>query len=110
MPPRRAGQPYRRLGKNGQTSYTPRGSKPSISGAQLLSSERTSQTEKFEAIRLANSIDESMGFARYDAGRKRVGWLCNLKSTTIEMENVPGGRAGVDFYFLEDDGGRSRRH
>lgn len=106
MPPRRAGQPFRRLGRNGQTSYTPRGgSKPSISGASLLSSERTSQTEKWEATRLAHSIDESMGFARYDAGRKRVGWLCNMKSTSVEAENVPGGRAGVDFYFLEDDGG-----
>jgi DNA polymerase epsilon subunit 1 len=46
-----------------------------------------------------------MGFARYDAGRKRVGWLCNMHSTTIEDDKETGGRAGVDFYFLEEDGG-----
>lgn len=28
-----------------------------------------------------------------------------MHSTTIEDEKVPGGRAGVDYYFLEDDGG-----
>ena len=55
--------------------------------------------------RLAHSIDESMGFARYESGRKRVGWLCNMHSTTIEDENIPGGRAGVDFYFLGEEEG-----
>jgi DNA polymerase epsilon subunit 1 len=107
MPPRRAGQPFRRVGKNGNASYGgPRGGKPStIAASSLLSTERTSQTEKLESMRLANRIDESMGFARYDAGRKRTGWLCNMHSTTVEDENVPGGRAGVDFYFIEDDGG-----
>jgi len=46
-----------------------------------------------------------MGFARYDSGRKKVGWLCNMHSTTIEDEKIPGGRAGVDYYFIEEDGG-----
>ncbi|MBE7182184.1 MAG: hypothetical protein INR71_13445, partial [Terriglobus roseus] len=46
-----------------------------------------------------------MGFERYEAGRKRVGWLCNMHSTSVEDEKIPGGRAGVDFYFIEDDGG-----
>ena len=45
-----------------------------------------------------------MGFARYDSGKKKVGWLCNMHSTTIEDAKIPGGRAGVDFYFLGDDG------
>lgn len=54
---------------------------------------------------MANSIDESMGFARYDSGKKRVGWLCNMHSTTVADDKIPGGRAGVDFYFIEDDGG-----
>jgi DNA polymerase epsilon subunit 1 len=46
-----------------------------------------------------------MGFARYDSGKKRVGWLINMHSTSVPDENVPGGRAGVDFYFIEEDGG-----
>lgn len=71
----------------------------------MRSTEATSQDEKVQATRLANAIDERMGFARYEAGRKRVGWLCNMHSTTIEDTKVLGGRAGVDYYFIEEDGG-----
>lgn len=67
--------------------------------------EATSQDEKFQAIRIANNIDESMGFSRYESGKKRIGWLYNMHSTIIEDEKHPGGRAGVDYYFLEDEGG-----
>ncbi|KAF2197549.1 DUF1744-domain-containing protein [Delitschia confertaspora ATCC 74209] len=103
MAPRRSGQPFRRVGKAGQASYGPR--KPNtIDASTLRSTEATSQNEKAEAVRLANRIDESMGFARFEAGKKKVGWLCNMHSTRIEDENVPGGKAGVDFYFIEDDG------
>lgn len=28
-----------------------------------------------------------------------------MHSTSVEDEKVPGGRAGVDYYFLEEDGG-----
>ncbi|KAL3482395.1 hypothetical protein BJX99DRAFT_1811 [Aspergillus californicus] len=73
--------------------------------SSLRSSEATSQDEKFEGIRLADSIDETLGFPRFEAGEKRVGWLINMHSTSIEDPNIPGGRAGVDYYFLEDDGG-----
>ena len=78
---------------------------PAPSSSLLRSTDATSQDAKIEATRLANSIDERMGFPRYEAGRKKVGWLCNMHSTSVEDSRVPGGRAGVDFYFLEDDGG-----
>ncbi|KAF2144389.1 uncharacterized protein K452DRAFT_316394 [Aplosporella prunicola CBS 121167] len=103
MPPRRAGQPYRRMGKSGSTSYAPRKGPKTIDASALRSSEVTSQNEKLEATRLAHSIDESMGFSRYESGKKKIGWLINMHSTTIEDENIPGGRAGVDFYFIGDD-------
>jgi DNA polymerase epsilon subunit 1 len=103
MPPRRAGQPFRRMGKSGNTSYGPRKPK-TVDASSLRSTEATSQTEKLEATRLANRIDESMGFVRFDAGKKRVGWLVNMHSTTVEDESVPGGKAGVDFYFIGEDG------
>lgn len=45
-----------------------------------------------------------MGFSRYESGKKKIGWLINMHSTSIEDDNVPGGRAGVDFYFIGDDG------
>lgn len=54
---------------------------------------------------MANSIDETLGFPRFESGETRVGWLVNMHSTSIEDSDVPGGRAGVDFYFLQDDGG-----
>lgn len=76
-----------------------------VDASSLRGSEANSHAEKYEAITLANKIDENMGFARYDAGRPRVGWLCNMHSTTLQDEKVPGGRAGVDFYFIQDDGG-----
>ncbi|KAI9666717.1 MAG: DNA polymerase epsilon catalytic subunit [Bathelium mastoideum] len=104
MPPRRAGQPFRRVFKNGKSSYGDR--KPTtVNQASLRSSEATSQNEKAEATRLAHRIDESMGFARFEAGKKRTGWLCNMHSTSVEDSKVLGGRAGVDFYFIEEDGG-----
>ncbi|KAL1987179.1 hypothetical protein VTN96DRAFT_4511 [Rasamsonia emersonii] len=85
-------------------SFKPKRAK-TVEFSSLRSTEATSQDEKFEAIRLANSIDEAMGFPRFEAGEKREGWLINMHSTSIEDPNVPGGRAGVDFYFLEDNGG-----
>lgn len=103
MAPRRAGQPFRRVGKAGNTSYGPRKPK-TVDASTLRSTEATSQNEKLEATRLANRIDESMGFPRYESGKKKVGWLCNMHSTTVEDENVPGGRAGVDYYFIGEDG------
>jgi DNA polymerase epsilon subunit 1 len=102
MAPRRGGQPFRRIGKQGQTSYGPRSKNPTVSSTSLLATERTSAQEKFESVRLAHRIDESMGFARYDSGPKRVGWLCNMHSTTVEDEDVPGGKAAVNFYFIGD--------
>lgn len=67
--------------------------------------ESTSASEKREAVKLADTIDEAQGFARYDSGKKRTGWLVNIKSTSIEDEKIPEGRAAVDCYFIEEDGG-----
>ena len=103
MPSRK---PHRRYGSNFRpfkSSSNPKRTRI-VDGSTLRSSEASSQDEKIQATRLAHSIDESMGFARYDSGKKKVGWLINMQSTTIEDEKVPGGRAGVDYYFLEEDG------
>ncbi|KAI9860198.1 MAG: DNA polymerase epsilon catalytic subunit [Trichoglossum hirsutum] len=104
MPPRRPKQSFRRALNNNASSYSGSRKPKAFATGPLRPSEGTSLEEKFEATRLAHSIDEFMGFARYESGKKKVGWLCNMHSTRIEDENVPGGRAGVDFYFLEDDG------
>ena len=75
-----------------------------IGASTLRSTEATSQDEKFQATKLADAIDETMGFPRFEAGKRRVGWLYNMHSTTIEDSKVTGGRAGVDFYFIGEDG------
>jgi len=90
--------------RSSTTSLNPKRVK-TIEFSTLRSTESTSQDEKYRSIKLADSIDESMGFPRFESGKQRVGWLCNMHSTIIEDSKVPGGRAGVDFYFLEDGGG-----
>ncbi|KAF9508498.1 hypothetical protein BS47DRAFT_1350248 [Hydnum rufescens UP504] len=61
--------------------------------------------EKFEQARVEDEIDEKLGFARFQEGPKRVGWLVNMHPALIKDDDTPGGRAGVDYYFIEDDGG-----
>ncbi|KAK4556442.1 DNA polymerase epsilon catalytic subunit [Recurvomyces mirabilis] len=75
-----------------------------IGASDLRSTEQTSQNERLEATRLAHSIDEKQGFERFEAGKPRTGWLMNMHSTTLEDSKVPGGRAAVDFYFIDEDG------
>jgi DNA polymerase epsilon subunit 1 len=91
---------YRRGGK--QAYHGPRKAKTFT--ATKGNNEATSSDEKREAVKLAHSIDESMGFGRYESGKKKVGWLVNLHSTSIEDEKILDGRAGLDCYFIEEDG------
>ena len=99
-------KPDRSFGRNvrpaGSSSHARR--TKTIDSASLRAGEANSQNEKLEATRLATAIDERMGFPRFESGKKKVGWLCNMKSTALEDTKVPGGRAGVDFYFIGDDG------
>ena len=99
MPTRRPQHGYRRGGKQAYHGSRIKTFAPSSRN------EATSTDERLEATRLAHSIDESMGFARYESGKKRVGWLVNMRPTGIEDENIPGGRSALDLYFLEEDGG-----
>ena len=103
MPSRKPDRNYGRSYRSTKSSFNPRHLK-TVEAASLRASEGTSYDAKIQATRLAHAIDEAMGFARYDSGRKRTGWLCNMHSTTIEDEKIPGGRAAVDYYFLEEDG------
>lgn len=75
-----------------------------VGSSTLKPAENTSQDEKFEAIKVANGIDETMDFLSFESGDTKVGWLCNMHSTTIEDSKITGGRAGVNYYFLGEDG------
>ena len=79
-------------------------SRKTVDASTVRSSEANSHNEKIEATKLANEIDEAMGFPRYESGKSKVGWLCNMHSTSIEDEKVVGGRAAVDYYFIGDQG------
>ncbi|KAH7395509.1 hypothetical protein BKA64DRAFT_745731 [Cadophora sp. MPI-SDFR-AT-0126] len=98
--PRMPKNGYRRGGK--QAYHGPRKAKTFTASK---GTEATSSDEKREAVRLAHSIDEAQGFARYEAGKKKTGWLVNVKTTSVEDPKIADGRAALDCYFLEDDGG-----
>jgi DNA polymerase epsilon subunit 1 len=53
----------------------------------LRATEGTSLEDKFENTRIANAIDEAMGFARYESGKNKVGWLCNMHSVGLRERN-----------------------
>ncbi|EPE35724.1 DNA/RNA polymerase [Glarea lozoyensis ATCC 20868] len=91
---------YRKGGK--QAYHGPRKAKTFTPSNR---NEATSTDEKREAVKLAHSIDEAQGFARYESGKKKVGWLVNINATSVEDDKIPDGRAGLDCYFIEEDGG-----
>ncbi|KAG8905443.1 DNA polymerase epsilon catalytic subunit [Tulasnella sp. 403] len=66
---------------------------------------RAQADARFEDVKLCDEIDEKLGFARYSDGPSREGWLVNMHPTLIKDDEHPTGRAGVDYYFIQDDGG-----
>ncbi|CAL1710904.1 unnamed protein product [Somion occarium] len=65
----------------------------------------TQLTERFEQVRLQDEIDEKLGFPRIQEGAVREGWLINMHPTLVKDADWPGGKAAVDFFFIQDDGG-----
>lgn len=102
MPNTSLRRPQKGFRRGGKTAY--HGARSSRTFAASSRAEGTSADEKWERTRLAHSIDENMGFARYESGRKREGWLVNVQPTSVFDEKVPGGRAALDCYFIEGDG------
>ncbi|QRW08330.1 DNA polymerase epsilon subunit 1 [Ceratobasidium sp. AG-Ba] len=67
--------------------------------------DETRMEDRFEEVRIRDEVDEKLGFAKYIEGPKRVGWLVNMHPTLVKDDDHPTGRAGVDYYFIQDDGG-----
>jgi DNA polymerase epsilon subunit 1 len=77
-----------------------------LSAAQATN-ESSSRDERIESTRFANEIDKKMGFERYEGGvKQRVGWLINMHSTMLIDEDKGGQISAVDYYFLDEDGGK----
>ncbi|EKM53261.1 uncharacterized protein PHACADRAFT_99155 [Phanerochaete carnosa HHB-10118-sp] len=68
----------------------------------------TQLAERFEQVRLQDEIDEKMGFARVSEGPTKEGWLINMHPTLVKDAEWPSGKAAVDFFFIQDDGGMFR--
>lgn len=96
-----------------------------IGGNSTANSFAVTANQIMQASRI-DEMDDMMGFERYTApqysGRRdanklgqipgRVGWLSNMHPTIISPVSIPGasgndatGIAGVDFYFLDEEGG-----
>ncbi|KAI0475242.1 DNA polymerase epsilon [Xylariaceae sp. FL0804] len=93
--------------RGGKQAY--HGAKTRTFAASTTRNEATAADERAERTALAHQIDENMGFARYESGRRREGWLVNIQPTTVGLEgddgsSSSGGRAALDCYFLEEDG------
>ncbi|KAH7322816.1 DNA polymerase epsilon [Stachybotrys elegans] len=102
MPNTSLRRPQKGFRRGGKLAYHgPRSTKTFAASSRA---EGTSADERWERTRLAHGIDEKMGFARYESGRRKEGWLVNVQPTSIEDERIPGGRAALDCYFIEEDG------
>lgn len=65
---------------------------------------------KRELVQKIDDLDSLMGFDRFDHGEQdgakpRKGWLVNMHATTIPSDDYAPGYSGVDFYFLDEEGG-----
>lgn len=101
MPNTSLRQPQKGVRRGGKTAYHGQRQKTFAASSRA---EGTSADEKWERTRLAHTIDENMGFARYESGKRREGWLVSVQPTSIEDERIPNGRAALDCYFIEEDG------
>ncbi|KAF5521697.1 DNA polymerase epsilon catalytic subunit A [Colletotrichum aenigma] len=102
MPNTSLRRPQKGFRRGGKQAY--HGARTTRTFAASGRNEATSADEKWERTRLAHQIDENMGFARYEGGKRKEGWLVNVQPTSVEDDRNPSGRAALDCYFLEDDG------
>ncbi|KAJ1561774.1 DNA polymerase epsilon catalytic subunit, partial [Nowakowskiella sp. JEL0078] len=60
-------------------------------------------TWRIAAIRDAEELDVRMGFAQLQDKESRLGWLVNMQPTLSLDSDYAGGKAAIDFYFLQED-------
>ncbi|CCM01776.1 uncharacterized protein FIBRA_03843 [Fibroporia radiculosa] len=112
-PTPRRGRANSRFGYRGNSSFRGgrgrgrgrgRGGAPAESQPQR-EDDGTQLAERFEQVALNDEVDEKLGFSRVSEGPRREGWLVNMHPTLVKDPDWPSGKAGVDFYFIQDDGG-----
>ncbi|CDK26846.1 unnamed protein product [Kuraishia capsulata CBS 1993] len=68
-------------------------------------SKASSLQAKFQAVENIDRIDSVFEFNRYESGPKKIGWLVNMHATTVKSSESVSGVSGVDYYFLDEEGG-----
>ncbi|GMM29176.1 DNA polymerase epsilon catalytic subunit [Martiniozyma asiatica (nom. inval.)] len=63
------------------------------------------QSEKFQHLKEVNRIDSIFGFDKYESGPKKCGWMVNMHPTLVQDEETHASLSGVDYYFLDEEGG-----
>ncbi|KAI0371958.1 hypothetical protein BV20DRAFT_964623 [Pilatotrama ljubarskyi] len=108
---KRGGRGTSRFGYRGNTSFRGgrgrgrgRGGAPADAAPQR-DEEGNQLAERFEQVKINDEVDEKLGFARVQEGPARDGWLINMHPTLVKDPDWPGGKAAVEFYFIQDDGG-----
>ena len=70
----------------------------------------TDSIQKKDLVTRIDQMDSLMGFDRFEHGendgnKPRKGWLINMHATTIPSDGYLTGYSGVDYYFLDEEGG-----
>lgn len=74
--------PFQSRGRN-MRSYKS-STKPSISGIDNSNFEgATAISKRFQEVGVTDELDEKLGFPRYEAGPKKIGWLVNMHSVCL---------------------------
>lgn len=110
VPGRNRGRGGFRGGQRGWTRGSYRGRGRGRGGAQAgpapaRGDDGTQLEERFENVRIYDEIDAKLGFSRVEEGTQRDGWLVNMHPTVVKTEEWATGKAAVDYYFIQDDGG-----
>lgn len=77
---------------------------------QIISPMNTDAELKLDMVQRIDEIDTIMGFLRVEIGendgnKPKKGWLVNMHATTVPTEDYLAGYSGVDYYFLDEEGG-----
>ncbi|GAA97490.1 uncharacterized protein L969DRAFT_83792 [Mixia osmundae IAM 14324] len=91
--------------RGGRAGSFNKNGKSGDAAAKIQTEDGVQSEDKFEEVKLRDSLDERLGFYRFsEGGKSKVGWLVNMHPTLIKDDLHSGGRAAVDFYFIQDDG------
>ncbi|PFH48591.1 hypothetical protein AMATHDRAFT_5676 [Amanita thiersii Skay4041] len=91
------GGTWRGRGRGGSKAPDDSTPRREVDGSQLA--------ERFERVTVSDEVDEKLGFVSIQEGERKEGWLINMHPTLVKDPDWPSGRAAVDYYFIQDDGG-----